>query len=310
MSAAKHLPKILCVDDEASILHTLERLLKNHFTVMTAETPAAGLAHLRAHPDCAVVLSDFRMPETNGVEFLKQVRVLYPQTSRAILSGQIDLQQVSDALNNNDIHKFFLKPWENEYLLVQMMEAVQTHRTLVEKAHFEHLSITDPVTQLTNHRHFQDQLRRHIEVCRSRGGSLGLAIFDVDHFKSFNDRFGHPEGDRLLFSVASQLKAQAGASGLVSRYGGEEFTLILPLQNTGSAGLNELTAVCEGIRAHFEHKPFSGLSSSPAYVTISAGLACFPEHGRDAGELIDAADRALYQAKRHGRNQISTASTK
>ena len=99
MSELKHLPKILCVDDEPSILHSLERLLKTHFSVLTAEAPAAGLAHLRAHPDTAVVLSDFRMPGANGVEFLKQVRVLYPQTSRAILSGQIDLQQVSDALN-------------------------------------------------------------------------------------------------------------------------------------------------------------------------------------------------------------------
>jgi len=306
----KHRPKILCVDDEESILSSLERLLKSEFEVLTATLPSAGLAVLREHPDCAVVLSDFRMPESNGVEFLRQVRVLYPQTSRAILSGQIDLQQVSDALNSHDIHKFFLKPWENDYLVVQMLEAVQTHRTLLEKAHFELLSITDPVTQLTNHRHFQDQLRRHLEVCRGSGRGLALAIFDVDHFKAFNDRFGHPEGDRLLFGVASTLKALAGEGALVSRYGGEEFTLILPLQHEGEAGTKEALALVDRVRAHFERTPFTGLTSSLAYVTLSAGLACFPLHGGDAGELIDAADRALYQAKRQGRNQISLAAKK
>ncbi len=304
------LPKILCVDDEPSILHSLERLLKPHFQVFTALSPKDGLVAMHANDDIAVVLSDYRMPEMNGVEFLRQVRVLFPQTSRAILSGQIDLQQVSDALNANDIHKFFLKPWENEYLLVQMVEAMQMHRTLRESAHFEHLSITDPITQLTNHRHFQDQLRRRLELARGKGHGLGLVMFDVDHFKAFNDRFGHPEGDRLLFGVASQLKALAGDKALVSRYGGEEFTLILA--SSGSTGeiRNETFAFAEKIRAHFEKTPFTGLSSSPSYITLSAGLACFPTHGKDASELIENADRALYQAKRQGRNQIVVASVK
>ena len=118
-------PKILCVDDEPSILQSLERLFKSDFQVLTAASAAQGFALLKDHNDCAVVLSDYRMPEMNGVEFLKEVRQIYPLTSRAILSGQIDLQQVSDAINRHDIHKFFLKPWENEYLMVQMIEALQ-----------------------------------------------------------------------------------------------------------------------------------------------------------------------------------------
>src|SRR5665213_79994 len=299
MTEKPFLPKILCVDDESSILGSLERLLRDRFQVHTAASGTEGLATLRAHPDCAIVLSDFRMPDMNGVEFLRQVRVLYPQTSRAILSGQIDLQQVSDALNASDIHKFFLKPWENEYLILQMLEAVQLHRTLTEKAHFEHLSITDPITQLTNHRFFQDRLRLNIEQARTTGGSVALVIFDVDHFKAFNDRFGPPEGDRLLFSLASQLKKQAGESGMVSRYGGEEFTMILPNMSPDDA-----LKFAEKVRAYFEHNPFTGLTSSLSYVTISGGLSCFPTHSKEAGDLIEIADRALYQAKRQGRNQV------
>lgn len=292
-------PKILCVDDETDVLQALERLLKGRFDVLTAPSPDEALRQLKDHPDCAVVLSDFRMPGMNGVELLRRVRDFYPLTARAILSGQIDLQQVSAAINRSDIHKFLLKPWENEYLLVQMSEALQLHHTLLEKAHFEHLSVTDPVTQVTNHRFFQDQLRREIGQA---AGKLVLLIFDVDRFKDYNDRFGHPQGDRLLFGIAKELESLAGAKGRVSRYGGEEFTLILPDHD-----VEEGLRLAERIRARIE-TAFS-LDSGPA-VTVSAGLAVYPDHGIQAGRLIENADRALYEAKRRGRNQVAVAEVK
>lgn len=303
-------PKILCVDDEDSILSALERLMRPHFEVLTASSPEAALELAAKNPDCAIILSDFRMKPMNGVELLKQIRKISPQSSRAILSGQMDLAQVSDAINSGDIHKFFLKPWENDYLLLQLREAVQMHRTLVEKAHFEKLSITDPITQLTNHRHFQDQLRQKIEIARVNQNSLALAIYDVDHFKSFNDRFGHPEGDRLLHSVAQRLYDLNLGKGLVSRYGGEEFTVILDLGADTDEACKAALKQCEKVIANFEETPFAGLTSSPTFVTLSAGLACFPKHAGDANTLIEAADRALYQAKRQGRNQVSVASTR
>ncbi|HMN67803.1 MAG TPA: diguanylate cyclase [Bdellovibrionales bacterium] len=295
-------PKLLCVDDEPDILIALERLFKSHFEVLTAPSPAKALELIAEHPDTAVVLSDFRMPEMNGVELLQQIRVLAPLTSRAILSGHIDIQQISTAINHADIHKFFLKPWENDYLTLQMLSALQVHRTLRERAHYQQLALTDPVTDLTNHRYFQDRLRADLEYARKNSEPLSLAIFDVDHFKSFNDRFGHPEGDRLLFGVAQRLRHSTAGRGSVSRYGGEEFTLILP-------GLDQDSAfgLVDQIRKDFERTHFTGPLSSPAFITLSAGLASFPESGDEAPALIEAADRALYQAKRQGRNQVATA---
>lgn len=293
-------PKLVCVDDESFILEALDRLFKDEFEVYTFSSPIEALEALRKHHDVAAVLSDYRMPEMNGVDFLKQVRVLAPLSSRAILSGHIDVHQISEALNHADIHKFILKPWENEYLRIQILETIQMHHTLREKAHYQKLAITDPVTQLTNHRFFQDQLR--IELERSK--CVSLVLFDVDHFKNFNDRFGHPEGDRLLYYVASQLRAYTEGIGLVSRYGGEEFTLLLPDIDSYQA-----LAIAEDIRRRFERKPISGPLSSPAYITLSAGVACCPEHANGPAELIDCADRALYQAKRQGRNQSALAST-
>jgi diguanylate cyclase (GGDEF)-like protein len=297
-------PKLLCVDDEPFIIQALERLFKEHFEVLTTISPLEALEMIKKHPDCAAVVSDYRMPEMNGVELLKKVREIAPLCARTILSGQIDLHQLSDAINHADIHKFIMKPWENEYLTLQILETIQMHNTLREKAHYQQLAITDPVTQLTNHRFFQDQLRMELARAQSSGTNLTLVIFDVDHFKNFNDRFGHPEGDRLLYRVATQLNAYAQTKGFASRYGGEEFTLILPGMATAS-GL----AVADDIRKAFERAPMSGPSSSPAYITLSAGLASYPEHAHDAPMLIESADRALYQAKRQGRNQVAVASS-
>lgn len=295
-------PKILCVDDEMSILNSLERLLKTNFQFVGVTSPKAALEWLKKNLDCAVVLSDFQMPEMNGVEFLREVKKISPHSARAILSGQIDLQQISAAINGADTHKFFLKPWENDYLLVQILEAVQLHKTLAEKAHYEILSITDPVTHLTNHRFFQDRIRLEIQKASESDQPLALILIDVDHFKAFNDRFGHPDGDQLLLSIATKLDQRVGEKGFVSRYGGEEFTVILP-----ATSATEACALAEELRLHLENSPFTGLAPSPAYITISAGVATYPDCGETANELIESADRALYQAKRQGRNQVILA---
>ncbi len=299
------LPKFLCVDDEPSIVEALERMFKSHFQVFPETKPEVALSTLRLHPDCAVVLSDFQMPIMNGVDFLRQARTIAPLSSRAILSGHIDLQQISLAINHADIHKFILKPWENDYLRLQMLEALQTHITLRERAHYERLSVTDPVTGLTNHRFFQDRWREELEKAKNNGTPLALVVIDVDHFKQFNDRYGHPEGDFLLHTVAERLKAHSTTDGLVSRYGGEEFTLILPGRNS-----SEAEQVAQTIRLSFERTPFTGPMSSRAYITISAGVAAYPEHGSEAAELIETADRSMYQAKRQGRNQVAVAAAK
>lgn len=299
------LPKILCVDDELSILQSLQRVFKPHFDVLVATSPASGLDLLAQNTDCAVILTDFRMPEMTGIEFLRAARKIAPDAARAILSGQIDMQQISEAINTADIHKFLMKPWENDRLVLHMLEALQTHSTLTEKGHYQRLAITDPVTQLTNHRYFQDRLREEIRLAEPRNSPVSLLMIDVDNFKSFNDRFGHPEGDQLLFAVAARIQKEIGGAGVLSRYGGEEFAAILP-----GLDLARAREIGESIRTSFESAPISGLSTGATYITLSLGLAQFPDHGKTAKDLIEAADRALYQAKRQGRNQLTIVSSK
>ena len=161
------------------------------------------------------------------------------------------------------------------------------------------------MTGVSNHRYFQDQLRRELAAPTS----VGLIIFDVDHFKTFNDRFGHPEGDQLLKWIARSLVDLSRGHGFVSRYGGEEFTLVLP-----NAGQSEALTLADRILKYFEGNAFTGEGSTSTLVTMSAGLAIAPAHGKsprvEANVLIESADRALYQAKREGRNQVAVASVR
>lgn len=295
-------PKILCVDDEPGVLDSLKRLLKDHFEVLSAPHAESGLEIISQNSDITIILSDYRMPGKNGIEFLRSARPLLPQASRAILSGQMDIQAVSEAINKAEIHRFLLKPWENDYLKLQMLELLQLHSSLVERSELQVLAITDPITRLTNHRYFQDRLKQEIQTSKDSGLPLSLIMIDVDHFKSFNDRYGHPEGDRLLAEIAQQIEKHVGPSGVASRYGGEEFSVLLP-----GVDLFEATRRADQIRQAVEKAPFTGPLGYRAYVTVSMGVATCPHHAIESTLLVQFADKALYQAKRQGRNQTVAA---
>jgi diguanylate cyclase (GGDEF)-like protein len=297
------LPKILCVDDEQHVLDALQRVLRNDFIVLRALSGDEGLEVLTKNRDCAVILSDQKMPQMTGVEFLQRAKALAPEATRAILSGHIDVEQLSEAINSAEIHRFLLKPWDNEVLRLQMLEALQTHLRLVERQELHRLSITDPITNLTNHRYFQERLQKEVHDSQTHNQPLSLVMIDVDHFKSFNDHYGHPEGDRLLSEVAQRLMQQFPEKGLASRYGGEEFAVILPRM-----GAQEAFAQAELMRKRMEESPFVGPYGRPAYVTLSLGVSELGGNTLTAPQLIAEADKSLYQAKRQGRNQTVVAS--
>jgi diguanylate cyclase (GGDEF)-like protein/putative nucleotidyltransferase with HDIG domain len=152
---------------------------------------------------------------------------------------------------------------------------------------------TDALTALGNHRSFQIDLRRELEAADGEDGLMSLALIDLDSFKDINDRFGHPVGDSVLRLVASVLREQCG-EGRAYRIGGEEFAALLPAHTSWEAD-----TVFDRIHAQLAGTEFP--TGEP--VTVSVGLAVFPEHGRDRETLYDVADAALYWAKNHGKNR-------
>lgn len=173
---------------------------------------------------------------------------------------------------------------------------------LLKSRDFEYqyrLATTDGLTELYNHRYFQEQMIAQIEHCKRYNTQFSLILIDIDFFKKFNDLFGHQSGDAVLRQVAQKLKKNVRAADFVCRYGGEEMGIILP--NTDK---NEAAFTAQKICQTIAESPFKLANDKESNVTISLGVATYPEDGETSDEVIDKADKSLYSAKKHGRNQV------
>ncbi len=161
----------------------------------------------------------------------------------------------------------------------------------------ERLATTDGLTGLVNHRTFQARLDEHMAAAQRYGKKVSLLLTDIDHFKSVNDTYGHPVGDHVLKGVARILQKEARTTDVAARYGGEEFALVMP--ETDGAGAMR---TAERIRERVAQAIFDS-EQGELSVTLSIGVATFPQDAKKKADLIEQADAGLYHAKRHGRNQ-------
>ena len=160
-------------------------------------------------------------------------------------------------------------------------------------------SIRDALTGLYNRRYLEESLNRELQRAKRAGRNLSVVMLDLDHFKHFNDTFGHQVGDILLKEVAGTIKSRVRAGDLACRYGGEEFSLIVAEVDTGG------TYKCvESIREAIKHLSLHNRGQTLGTITVSAGIATYPAHADNSENLIRAADEALYQAKKAGRDCI------
>jgi diguanylate cyclase (GGDEF)-like protein len=184
-----------------------------------------------------------------------------------------------------------------EVIAIQAAQAV-LRAQLYEQ--MERMATTDGLTGLTNHRTFQARFDEALATARRYNRKLSLILTDVDHFKSVNDTYGHPTGDQVLKGVARILKETARDTDVVARYGGEEFAIVMPETDAKGA-----LVIAERIRERVMQELFQ-TELGPLRVTLSLGVATFPESSQEKQGLIDLADQCLYFAKRHGRNQSVT----
>jgi diguanylate cyclase (GGDEF)-like protein len=166
------------------------------------------------------------------------------------------------------------------------------------------LAITDVLTGLHTRRFFSAALPIEIARARRAGTNLAVLIVDVDHFKSINDKHGHPAGDRVLIEVARRLRESVRAADFLARYGGEEFAIVVP-----GANPQELGAIGERLRMEVAATPIAASPDVLIDVTVSVGTAGYPRHGSTPAELITTADRALYAAKFQGRDRVVVGDT-
>lgn len=195
------------------------------------------------------------------------------------------------------------KPYGKEVFRVIAQMGAFALNNLQAYAEVKSVADVDPLTKIWNKGVLNFRLGELVFDAEESKRSLAVFLFDIDHFKNYNDVNGHVAGDRLLQTLARLVKEQVRIDDIFGRFGGEEFLLILPNRTKSQARITG-----EKIRATIEDYEFPFGDKQPLNrLTISGGVACFPQDGRNSSELIRAADQALYQAKRAGRNRIMAA---
>lgn len=319
---------VLIVDDEPDVRETYRVLLETygHTGVRTAGSAGEALALLAAPSaanDVDLILTDVAMPGLSGIEMCRHVKATPALTHIPVLvmTGWVT-EDVLDRAFAAGAHDFVPKGVSPPELLARVRAALNLKHELdrrrarereledvtreLERANLRlhRLAVQDELTGVPNRRYFNLLLHREWGRAARDHRPLGLILADVDHFKAFNDRYGHPDGDSCLARVAATLTRHVRRpADAVARYGGEEFAVLLP--NTDAAGAG---TVAEGLRAAVAGLGLEHAGSSFLRVTISLGVAAVvPTAGMSADRLVRAADAALYRAKAAGRNRVEVA---
>jgi diguanylate cyclase (GGDEF)-like protein len=294
---------VLVIDDDQTNIKVIIEILKPAgLTVISARNGEMGIKRaLFVLPD--LILLDVMMPGMDGFETCRLLKS-EPATQGIPVIFITALNDEDNKVKGFDVGgvDYITKPFGQREVLAR----VKTHLSLKRKQDLlERLAEIDGLTEIPNRRQFDRVLEK--EWRRSQRGQtpLTLIMIDIDYFKYFNDSYGHTSGDDCLRVVAQTLASsvQRGAD-FVARYGGEEFAVILPETTLDSA-----TVIAEQIRENVASLQLPHVSSQVSdYVTLSLGVATvIPNDETSANNLIEMADRALYRAKRKGRNQVRSA---
>jgi len=292
--------RILIVDDAPENIRILAQALKTDYktTFATAGAQAIKFAMSEEPPD--LILLDIMMPEMDGYEVCRRLKAEH-KTKNIPVIFITAMNQEEDETKGLDIGAvdYIIKPFS----MAIVKARVRTHLEL--KRHrdiLENLSSLDGLTAIPNRRRFDEVLQTEWRHCMRESSPLSLVMIDIDYFKNFNDTRGHQAGDDCLKRVAKALaNSVKRPMDIVARYGGEEFAAILPKTDRDGA-----VFVAETMRDNIESLNISHPNSPVAdYVTISLGSATvLPDNRSDSDILVKAADDALFQAKREGRNSI------
>ncbi len=217
------------------------------------------------------------------------------QSEKAQLAANEDLRKLQAELEERVAHRTAELQAANEGMSKQLQEIQDLRGKLQEEA------IRDPLTGLFNRRYLEETLAREFSRARREKYDISFMLLDIDHFKHFNDRYGHAAGDFVLKIMAQRLSSRARAAGIPCRMGGEEFLLVLPGIMDEVAQLR-----AEYFRDQIEAMPIPYGGENLA-LTVSIGISSYPKNGQTWEELYHAADLALYRAKQNGRNRVECA---
>jgi two-component system cell cycle response regulator len=304
--------RVLVADDDP----TSRLLLKTFVTKLghecsVAEDGDSAWSHLQETP-VDVLLTDWMMPGLDGPELCRRLRANpnAAYTYIVLITSLGDREQVRAGMEAG-ADDYLAKPvdqFQLETRLVAAQRVTSLHsqmnavRDQLELANIELLgqSRTDPLTGLGNRRLMERDLGVAFTLAQRNGTVFSVVLFDIDYFKAYNDRYGHPAGDAALVKTAQTIAGCGRTADTAYRYGGEEFLVLLPQQDLTSALM-----AAERIRRSVEGFSLSHAASAHGVITVSGGVACWSETIPSVKALLDVTDRALYRAKSAGRNVIA-----
>jgi diguanylate cyclase (GGDEF)-like protein len=291
--------RILVIDDETANLMVLHTILSPEYAVFTAKSGEEGLSRIAAEkPD--LVLLDIIMPGIDGFEVLRILK-RSPDTRGipVIIITGLNSEEDEERGFMEGAVDYITKPFKNAIVIAR----VKTHVQLLRQMRMiERLGLVDPLTDIPNRRCFDDRIALEWRRAIREKHPISFMMMDVDKFKTYNDTYGHPQGDGLLKSLARIFSAAARRpSDIAARLGGEEFGVLLP--DTELTGALE---VAEEIRSRVEAlRVFTANGKIETRTTISIGvISAVPEAGSSVADFIARADTLLYAAKEGGRNRV------
>ena len=293
---------ILIVDDEPSIRDSMQQLIErsgfNSFSASSAEE-ALELLHKNK---MEIVITDIRLPGKDGLELTELIKKDH-DADVIVMTGFTGTYSYEEAINKGASDLVF-KPVRFDELLLRVKRVLKERRSSQERLQMleklQELAITDGLTNLYNSRHFYNQLKSEIDRSSRYGHPIALLLLDIDNFKLYNDAYGHIEGDKVLVKLGQIIKSCLRTPDSAYRYGGEEFTVILP-QTTGK----EADTVAQRIGTAIKAETFYPVPGEANTITISIGVTEYVK-GEDIKVFVQRADKAMYLSKERGRNRVSS----
>ena len=297
---------ILIIDDSKMVRQEIVQLLRESTLFDAYREAADGIDGLKSllENKADLVICDVEMPRMDGFKFVSmmQTRDELKDIPIIMLTGRGDQEMKVKGLDQGACD-YVTKPFDPGELIarVKVQLKIKTLQDQLKRSNqlLLELSNTDPLTGLFNRRYFMGALEKEFQRAQRKCGPLTLAILDIDHFKRVNDKYGHPQGDQVLMSLAAVVQGELRRYDIIARYGGEEFIILLP-ETSPEEGI----ALAERLRAAVEKMALPD-PMEKIRVTVSLGISTYPaDRITSVYDLIREADDALYRAKAGGRNQV------
>ncbi len=293
--------RVLIVDDDLGIGDSMRQFIEMAGYEATSVQSAEDALEFLANNRMEILITDIMLPGIDGLELTDLVKREH-DIDVIVMTGYSEDYSYEEAINKG-ASDFVFKPVRYEELLLRLKRVINERQLTKERVYMlkrlQKLAITDALTSLYNSRHFYSQIELEVDRSNRYGHPLSLLLMDIDHFKDYNDSYGHLEGNKVLQRIGGVIRSCLRKMDSAYRYGGEEFTVILP-ETSG----DEAEIVAQRIRSAVAEETFAPSPDQSVSVTISVGVTQY-RLKEEVSAFVQRADSAMYASKKDGRNRVS-----